>query len=137
MHTLLFNLILIPVLHSDESVPGTSVGSYSWEALKVILSLALVLSIFYLLVYVFKKYMGGSFKSHSSIRMLGGISLSNKEKIVIIEAGKVNLLLGVSGAGVTKLHQFSDDELSVQSNEPESIVPSFGQQIEKILGNKQ
>ena len=76
--------------------------------------------------------MGGPLKSNSSIRMLGGISVGSKEKIVIVEAGKVNLLVGVSGYGITKLHQFTEDEL-VASQENDQSMMSFGQHIENII----
>ena len=112
-----------------------SLGSYSWEAIKVVFSLAVVLVIFYVFVYVFKKYVGGPLKSNSSIRMLGGISVGNKEKIIIVEAGKVNLLVGVSGYGITKLHQFDENELVTLQDEDNSMM-SFGEHIENLIRNK-
>jgi flagellar protein FliO/FliZ len=129
------NMACVPYSWSQELDAGTSLGSYSWEAVKVIMSLAVVLLIFYLLVNAFKKYTGISIKTNSSIRVLGGLSLGGKEKVVILKAGNVNLLLGVSSAGVSKLHQFADDELDF--TETKQVAPiSFNQQIEKLLGNK-
>ena len=129
---MVYVLCFVPIAQANEVMTGSSVGSYSWEAIKVALSLAVVLTIFYIFVYIFKKYMGGPLKSNSSIRMLGGISVGSKEKIVIVEAGKVNLLVGVSGYGITKLHQFTEDEL-VASQENDQSMMSFGQHIENII----
>ncbi len=126
---------LMSVSHADALTSTNTIGSYSWEAVKVVLSLAIVLAVFYVFVYVFKKYVGGPLKSHSSIRMLGGISVGSKEKIIIVEAGKVNLLVGVSSYGITKLHQFDENEL-IPFQDDQNPMMSFGQHIEKILRNK-
>ncbi len=126
---------LAPIVAAQEVMQNNSLGSYSWEAIKVVVSLTIVLGIFYLLVNVFKKYTGVSIKANSTIRVIGGLSLGGKDKVVILEAGDVNLLLGVSASGITKLHQFSQDEMA--TTDDQDIQPSsFGQQIEKILGKK-
>ena len=128
-------LSISSICHAEEINSMNALGSYSWEAIKVVFSLAVVLVIFYVFVYVFKKYVGGPLKSNSSIRMLGGISVGNKEKIIIVEAGKVNLLVGVSGYGITKLHQFDENELVTLQDEDNSMM-SFGEHIENLIRNK-
>ena len=128
-------LSMSSICHAEEISSMNSLGSYSWEAVKVLFSLAIVLVVFYVFVYVFKKYVGGPLKSNSSIRMLGGISVGSKEKIIIVEAGKVNLLVGVSGYGITKLHQFEENELVTLQDEDNSMM-TFGEHIEKLIRNK-
>ena len=128
-------IILMPISHADEISSVNTIGSYSLEAVKVIFSLAIVLVVFYAFVYVFKKYVGGPLKSNSSIRMLGGISVGSKEKIIIVEAGKVNLLVGVSGYGITKLHQFEENEL-VNLQEDQNSMMTFGEHIENLIRKK-
>ena len=120
---------------ANEVTTNNSLGSYSWEAIKVVISLAIVLGIFYLLVNMFKKYTGMNIKSNSSIRVVGGLSLGGKDKVIILEAGEINLLLGVSASGITKLHQFNDNEMNVDDKKMQQ-ASSFGQHIEKIIGNK-
>ena len=130
-----FNMTCISHAWSQDLSTGTSLGSYSLEAIKVVMSLGVVLIIFYLLVNAFKKYTGVSIKNNSSIRVLGGLSLGGKEKVVILEAGNVNFLLGVSSAGISKLHKFEGDELDSEGRKNDRPT-SFNQQIEKILGKK-
>lgn len=120
---------------AQELAVGTSLGSYSWEAVKVIVSLAIVLMIFYFLINAFKKYTGVSMKTNSSIRVLGGHTLGGKDKVIILEAGNVNFLLGVSNAGITKIHQFDDGEFDT-SHQGKNIDVGFNQHIEKILNKK-
>lgn len=132
---LILQAVLAPIVAAQEVMQNNSLGSYSWEAIKVVVSLAIVLGIFYLFVNVFKKYTGVSIKANSTIRVIGGLSLGGKDKVVILEAGDVNLLLGVSASGITKLHQFSHDEMAT-TDDQDTPPSSFGQQIEKILGKK-
>lgn len=106
------SLLYAPCVWCIEITDAAPADAYSWQALKVILSLLLVLIIFYLLAAVFKKYLGMTLHSTSSIRVIGGLSLGGKEKLVLIEAGQVNLLLGVSAAGISRLHRFSADEFA-------------------------
>lgn len=120
---------------AQELAVGTSLGSYSWEAVKVIVSLAIVLVIFYFSVNAFKKYTGVSMKTNSSIRVLGGHTLGGKDKVIILEAGNVNFLLGVSNAGITKLHQFEEGEFETSDFGKNNDV-GFNQHIEKILNKK-
>lgn len=119
---------------SEEAVKMNSVGTYSLEAIKVVMSLVLVLLIFYMGVTLFKKYLGGTYKGNASIRIIGGLSLGNKEKVVLVEAGSVNLLLGVSSAGVNKLHCFSENELSECVENEKAEVKSFNQHLKKFTG---
>ena len=126
------NALFCPLVWSEEMVGINSVGAYSLEAVKVVMSLALVLLLFYLGVTLFKKYMGGAYKGSSSIKVLGGLSLGNKEKLVLVEAGNVNLLLGVSSAGVNKLHCFKNEELTKHVEE-EIEARSFNQQLKNIM----
>ncbi len=123
-----------PIALAQQAADSSSYGIYSWEAVKVIISLALVLFIFYLFVYVFKRYSGLSIKSHTKMQVIGGISLGSKEKLVIVKAGSANLLLGVSTAGITRLHEFSSDEFG--ANEECHQATSFAHHIEKVLNKK-
>lgn len=120
----------------SQEIVGTSVANYSSEAFKVVLSLMFVLCVFYFGAMAFKKYLGASFKENTSIKLIGGMSLSNKEKLVLVEAGNVNLLLGVSSSGVTKLHKFEQNELPVNTETHKQQHGSFGEKLEQILAKK-
>ena len=121
-----------PLCFSEEVVNINTMGSYSLEALKVVVSLALVLMIFYIGITVFKKYLGGVYKGESSIRVLGGMSIGHKEKLVLVAAGKVRLLLGVSAAGVSKLHCFDEHEVFDEAQEEVANNKSFGQHLSQL-----
>ena len=53
---------------------------------------------------------------------------------MLVEAGNVNLLLGVSSSGVNKLHCFSENELSECLASEKADVKSFNQHLKKFTG---
>lgn len=121
---------------SADTMGVNTMGSYSFEAIKIAFSLVFVLCIFYAGVTLFKKYLSGSFKSDSVIKIVGGLPLGGKEKLVLVEAGSVNLLLGVSPSGIATLHRFSKQELSQVQSENESTLLNFDHHLEKLIGKK-
>lgn len=126
---------LCSIAYAQESEYESSLGSYSFEALKVIISLVIVLGIFYFLISLFKKYSGINLKTNSAIRIVGGLSLGGKDKVVILKAGDAKLLIGVSPSGISKLHEFSHEELECSDEDLNS--KSFGHHIENILNIKE
>lgn len=134
-YTLIFQVLLTPYIYAQEIDNASALGSYSWEAIKVVFSLLVVLGIFYLIINAFKKYSGIKIKSNSTMHIVSGLSLGGKDKVVILQAGDINLLLGVSNSGITKLHHFTDEQLE-SHEEVVSNQSTFGQQIEKLLKNK-
>ena len=133
---MLFSIAINPDLVLAQELIGSSLTDYSGEAFKVVLSLILVLAIFYFGALIFKKYLNHSYKENASIKLIGGMSLGNKEKLVLVEAGNVNLLLGVSAAGVTKLHKFDQEELLDCENNEEQQNDSFNDKLQQIIARK-
>jgi flagellar protein FliO/FliZ len=127
---------LSPIFVSAEPVIGSAVNDYSSDVLRVILSLGLVLFIFYIGVIIFKKYVGGSVQASTSMKILGAMSLTPKDKLLIIEAGGSSLLLGVSSNGITKLHTFDKGDLKSSEQEVDQSNVSFSSHLQKILNKK-
>lgn len=122
-----------PLMSTAEPVIGSAVGDYSSDVFKVILSLGLVLFIFYIGVIVFKRYVGGSVHASSSMKIVSAMSITPKDKLLIIEAGGANLLLGVSHNGITKLHVFAEDELKSDEQASGQSNVSFSSHLQKII----
>ena len=119
-----------------EPVIGSAVGDYSGDIFRVILSLGLVLLVFYIGVLLYKKYLAGPMQANSSMKVIGGMSLTSKDKLLIVEAGGVNLLLAISNNGITKLHAFAEGDLqnSTASSEQENI--SFSSHLNNLMNKK-
>lgn len=66
------------------------------------------------------------------IRMLGGLSLGGREKLVVVEVGETQLVLGISPGRVQTLCVLEEDKRLSPSSEP-----SFGEQLQRSLKTRE
>lgn len=66
------------------------------------------------------------------IRMLGGLALGGREKLLVVEVGEIQLVLGVSPGRVQTLTVLDGDKRL--SAGPEQ---SFGKQLQKVLKSQE
>lgn len=93
--------------------------------------LLIVLMIFFACVWLVKK-LGripgvGSAKMH----VLGGLSLGTREKVVLLQVGKKQLLLGVAPGRIETLHVLEGDDCLI--DEPITVSVSSGKQFAQQL----
>ncbi len=90
---------------------------------QVLGSLLLVFVCLFGVVYLLRRFNGVRVGQGSVLRVLGSANVGQREKIVLIEAGKEQLLLGVAQGSVRTLHVF--DEPVVQMGEGEATSSDF------------
>ncbi len=90
---------------------------------QVLGSLLLVFVCLFGVVYLLRRFNGVRIGQGSVLRVLGSANVGQREKIVLIEAGKEQLLLGVAQGSVRTLHVF--DEPVVQMDEGEASPSDF------------
>ncbi len=125
----------------------TVVASPSGGMLKMILGLVVVLAIMALITWVLKRFMPniGS-KNQSVVRVVGGVSVGSRERVVVVEVAGRWIVIGVASgqvnglanldAGSTQLSEVMlKTELSTSSlnldNFTQSFVPSFAMWLKK------
>lgn len=74
--------------------------------LQVVGSLLLVLACLLGVLYLLKRLQGGDMGSRSPLRVLGSLKVGTREKVVLLQAGERQLLLGVASGSVRTLHVF-------------------------------
>ena len=72
-----------------------------------------ILSLIILSAYVLKKFNMVSW-TQGPIKLLTGLSLSTKERIILIDVGGKQILIGVSPAGIETLHAFENPVVEAQ-----------------------
>ncbi|HEX6515058.1 MAG TPA: flagellar biosynthetic protein FliO [Nocardioidaceae bacterium] len=83
--------------------------------LRVLVSLALVLGLFWLVARYGTRRLGGS---RSLVRVLGRQQLSRGSSLAVVEVGERVLVVGVSDGGVRLLTELEPDELPVAEKAP-------------------
>jgi flagellar protein FliO/FliZ len=74
------------------------------------LGLLIVLGVFFLCVWGVRKLNGLAVNNTEQMRIVGGLSLGMREKIILIQVGKKQLIVGVTPGRINTLHVLEDHE---------------------------
>ena len=87
---------------AEQLQPSVGIGS----VLQVFVALLLVVGLILATAWMFRRLSGGSFNRNGALKMLAGIHVGQRERVVLVQAGEVQLLLGVAPGEVRTLHVF-------------------------------
>lgn len=102
-----------------ESVAGQAVGKATEEAkiaatvqpsdyfLQILLSLILILLIIFFAAWLLKRYAHVNGAVNGQLKVLGGLSLGQREKVVLLQVGEEQIVIGVTPTQITTLHTLS------------------------------
>ncbi len=127
----LFVLLLVPAANFLAATPllaeeATRPGVDTTALLRVTVGLAVVLAVIVALGWLIRRLQGFSHHGTSQLRVLGGVSVGTKERVVLLQVGQQQLLLGVAPGRVQTLHVL-DKPLEDAGNRPGSGAPGAGQ----------
>ena len=89
--------------------------------LRVCLSLGVVIALILGAGYVLRRLQGGTVRSGGNLRALESIAIGMKERVVLVQAGEKQLLLGVAPGSVRTLHVF-DEPIALAT--PGAVTPA-------------
>ena len=123
-------------LHGGEAMPGTdipkqtarTVASGDIEAWSI--GLLIVLSVFFLCAWGVRKLSGLTVSGAEKMRVVGGLSLGMREKIILLQVGKKQLVLGVTPGRIETLHVLEgNDCLLKEETVPTAAETGFAQKL--------
>ena len=82
--------------------PTIGVGN----VVQVFVALLFVVVLIVITAWLLRRFSGTSFSRSGALKMLAGIQVGQRERIVLVQAGEVQLLLGVAPGAVRTLHVF-------------------------------
>ena len=88
-----------------------------WE---VTLGLALVVGLIFVAAWAMRRVAPGASGSHSAIRIVAAMPVGPRERLVLVDAGGRQLLIGVTAQQISALHSFEEPPL------PPSASPGPG-----------
>lgn len=135
----LLSLLLAPSLYAAElgsSIVGKPVSSdpiTTGSVFQLILMLLLVIGLILFAAWFFRRLgqFGGT--NNQAIRYLGGISVGQRERVVLIEVGDTQLLIGVAPGRVEKLHKL---DVPVEFDAVTTNSP-FAQKLATLVNKKE
>ena len=71
---------------------------------KLAVALLIVLVVFWAFAKFMKQMQVGQGGSHTGLKVIGALSLGQRERVVVVQAGSEQLVLGVTSSAINTLH---------------------------------
>ena len=109
---------------SAQEVPGTSTAAI----LQMLFSLVAIIGILFAGAWLLRRLNGGKSFGHAGpMRIVGGLMISARERILLVEVGESWLVIGIVPGQIKTLHTLPKGELpAVSGDKP------FGQWLKQI-----
>jgi len=109
-------------------------GSLLPQLFQVALALLLVLGLIIGSAWLFRRFGQSQYSVKGNFRVIGGVHLSTREKVVLLQLGQQQLLLGVAPGRVNVLHVLQEP-LDINSTTPVS-ESAFAKRLASLLQGK-
>jgi flagellar protein FliO/FliZ len=115
------------------TLPKQTTSSASQVA-SLIGGLVLILLLIYGLSWFVKRFSQGGFMQNPNMKIISAMPLGTRERLLLVDVGGKQLLLGVTATQINTLHVF--DEPVAQAEKPAPIASDFSQKLMAILQQK-
>jgi flagellar protein FliO/FliZ len=126
-------------LAADSPQSGLNTSPVSFLGLvQVALALALVLGAIVLFAWLMRRFVPGQAGAGGLLKVIGGVMVGPKERVVVVEVGDTWLLLGVAANGVTLVHSMAKPA-SAETDSAGPAAPasrSFSRLLGQALGSR-
>ena len=127
---ILFPLADQPAFAAAEP-PAVSGGG---ALLQGLFGLAIVLAALAVFFWFLRRFSPGQTGAQGVVKVVGGVMLGPRERLVVVEVGDTWLLLGVGGGQVNTLHTLPRPANYVATDQ--QLPPGFADKFKDILGRK-
>ena len=113
--------------HAQDPMAMTSL----WQ---LTLGMLLVLGLIAAIAWVLKRSGRFQMAAGGGLRILGGLSMGTRERVVLLQVGETQLLVGVAPGRVQTLHVLDKPLESIRDAAP--AVPGFADQLGRFLNKE-
>jgi len=113
--------------------PALSSGSVLFQGL---LGLLIVLAAMMTFFWFMRRFSPGQSGAQGVVKVVGGVMLGTREKLVVVEVGDTWLLLGVGGGQVNTLHTLARPE-GMHAPELRDPLSGFSDKLKEVLKRRE
>jgi flagellar protein FliO/FliZ len=113
------------------AVPSLGVGA----VLQTLLGLAIVIAFVFGCAWLARKFGVAGGKRTGLVKVIGGASLGNKERVSVVEIGDTWLVLGAAPGNVRLLHTMPAGSVELAGTEA-GVAPEPGQPLQGSFGQR-
>ena len=100
---------------------------------QIVLSLVLVLLIIFVSAWLLRRYGRFPGVADGNLKVLGALSVGQRERILLLQVGKEQILVGVTSNRISQLHQL-EEPIEVQDNV--TVSSQFSQRLQEAITSK-
>lgn len=117
-HILLSSVLLLVCthIHAAENVISTASTINMADYFKVLLGLVFVIALFLGSTFLFKRYGNGAMTGRGQIRLVDGLHLGNRERLVLVEVNDKQILLSITSGQISKLDTINKPLMTEDTN---------------------
>ena len=110
-------------------------GSVSGQLTQLVLGLLLVIGVIFFLAWLLRRVQqAGPAGKGQVIELIGSRALGPRDRLLLVQVGNDQILLGLSPGTITALHVLKEP---VQVPSAEQATPEFAQRLMELLGKDQ
>ncbi len=102
--------------------------------LKLTGGLILVVLVIFALAWLVKKFNLAQQSQGGLIRIVAGVSIGTRDRIVLLQVGEEQILVGLTPGRIEKLHTLAEP-LALPGERP-AAAASFAEKINRLMGDK-
>lgn len=103
--------------------------------IQMFLGLFLVVGIIFAMAWFMRRMGNMQGMSVANLKVLGGISIGQRERIVLVQAGEQQLLIGVAPGTIRTLHVL-DEPIVMNSQTTSTGVSGFAEKLHAAIKNR-
>ncbi|MEN0105184.1 MAG: flagellar biosynthetic protein FliO [Pseudomonas sp.] len=109
-------------------------GSMGGQLVQVLLGLLLVIGMIFVLAWLLRRVQQIGPRSGQVIKLVASQALGPRDRLVLVQVGNEQILLGLSAGRITPLHTLKEP---VHVADTEAATPEFAQRLMELLGKDQ
>jgi flagellar protein FliO/FliZ len=97
------------------------------------LGLIIVIALFFACIWLMRKMGALPENSKQKMRVIAGLSLGGREKVMLVQVGEKQIVLGVSPGRINNLLVLEDNDRVVQETKERPAEGEFSQKLKQIM----
>ena len=118
------------VVPQASSTLSSGVGG---QLLQLVLGLLLVVGLIFTLAWLMRRVQRAGPAGNQVIELVGSRAMGPRDRLVLVQIGNEQVLLGVSPGSITALHVMKEP---VHVPETQNATPEFAKRLMEVLGNR-
>ena len=93
---------------TDLSKAATSQGVSTGQYMNLVLGLVAIIGFIFLVAWILRRVNGAPSASAGAMKIVGGLSLGNRDRVVLLQVGEQQILVGASPGNINLIHAFEE-----------------------------